>query len=444
MMALLVATAMTLLWQRRRMTSGWLPLRFERATHFLLGTCSLGTILGGEKSPMIMPTPMSFSQNTTQTHRSFYFVLIYIFSFSRSYPTVVARFAPRPISVTTVEQAILYHRSELEKAGASFEKIRADARVGNFCLLAHKCGLANALWEAEEEHLVREGLDICRKIRDIELETDPRDSHCLRRFVIDVSLEVGEWDAATAVLAKFPESVDEDLVWIAVLVYFKSRGPESKTTRKALEEAVRFNPVVYSIPIGDRLLEDGESHRCRQRAKEHYTVNGPSFGLPHNAPIFYHNYSKYFFQDPAPVSWLDGQRETLEPLLSNVDMEKPLDSPIDGSLADYFAAAVVGDVGIKKKSAAAKLGNDAVCCANCGGIGNLFKCSRCQHVCYCGRPCQLEHWKDHKAACRKSAEQQGGPQTRASDSNTTTAQERLDTLHRPVSMFRRDKIFEIS
>jgi hypothetical protein len=155
----------------------------------------------------------------------------------------VARFAPRPFSVTTVEEAIIYHRSELDKGSASYEKIRADTRVGNFRLLAHKFGLANALWEAEEEQLVREGLDIGRKMLDIEFETDPKASHGLRRFVVDLSLEVGEWDAATAVLAKFPDKVDEDMVWNAVLVFFKSRGPESK--QHARHSRKRFGSTLW-------------------------------------------------------------------------------------------------------------------------------------------------------------------------------------------------------
>jgi MYND finger len=213
--------------------------------------------------------------------------------------------------------------------------------------------------------------------------------------------------------------------WSGLLCLFISslvvRNPK---THKALEEAVRFNPVVYALLMGDRLLAGGEGFRCQQKAKSYYTAaNGRIFGLPHNAPIFYHQYSKYFVQDPALVPWLESQKETLKPFL-NIDMEKPLDSPID-SHADYFAAVAVGDIGTKKKSAASKLGTDTLCCAYCGGIGNLSKCSRCQHVSYCNRQCQLGDWKNHKAFCRTSAKEKEGQQPRASDSRTTTEREEI-------------------
>ena len=28
-----------------------------------------------------------------------------------------------------------------------------------------------------------------------------------------------------------------------------------------------------------------------------------------------------------------------------------------------------------------------------------FKCSSCQTVYYCGKTCQIRHWKDHKVLC---------------------------------------------
>ncbi|EFY89580.1 putative histone-lysine N-methyltransferase [Metarhizium acridum CQMa 102] len=40
-------------------------------------------------------------------------------------------------------------------------------------------------------------------------------------------------------------------------------------------------------------------------------------------------------------------------------------------------------------------------CANCGkGPGQLMLCGRCEAVMYCGRACQVAHFKDHKATCR--------------------------------------------
>lgn len=43
-------------------------------------------------------------------------------------------------------------------------------------------------------------------------------------------------------------------------------------------------------------------------------------------------------------------------------------------------------------------------CANCGeGSGTLSLCSRCKSVRYCGRPCQVAHFKAHKQKCLATA-----------------------------------------
>eukprot|EP01122_Echinamoeba_exundans_P004502 TRINITY_DN14558_c0_g1_i1.p1 TRINITY_DN14558_c0_g1~~TRINITY_DN14558_c0_g1_i1.p1 ORF type:complete len:219 (+),score=31.46 TRINITY_DN14558_c0_g1_i1:130-786(+) len=40
-------------------------------------------------------------------------------------------------------------------------------------------------------------------------------------------------------------------------------------------------------------------------------------------------------------------------------------------------------------------------CAKCGNPNNLMQCSGCKRVRYCGRECQVSHWKVHKAACKR-------------------------------------------
>lgn len=47
-------------------------------------------------------------------------------------------------------------------------------------------------------------------------------------------------------------------------------------------------------------------------------------------------------------------------------------------------------------------------CANCEkGPGQLMLCGRCKAVMYCGRACQVAHFKDHKATCRATVSQKG-------------------------------------
>uniref|UniRef100_A0A383V1W6 MYND-type domain-containing protein n=1 Tax=Tetradesmus obliquus TaxID=3088 RepID=A0A383V1W6_TETOB len=41
-------------------------------------------------------------------------------------------------------------------------------------------------------------------------------------------------------------------------------------------------------------------------------------------------------------------------------------------------------------------------CGNCGKyFHSLLRCKACQSVAYCGRDCQLAHWKAHKQQCKQ-------------------------------------------
>ncbi|KAL2075202.1 hypothetical protein VTL71DRAFT_144 [Oculimacula yallundae] len=47
-------------------------------------------------------------------------------------------------------------------------------------------------------------------------------------------------------------------------------------------------------------------------------------------------------------------------------------------------------------------------CANCRKVsGQLMRCGRCNEVVYCGRACQVAHFKEHKAFCRAIAAKNG-------------------------------------
>ena len=43
---------------------------------------------------------------------------------------------------------------------------------------------------------------------------------------------------------------------------------------------------------------------------------------------------------------------------------------------------------------------DTVVCARCGGEV-VLRCGRCKQVRYCGKECQVAHWKLHKGECKK-------------------------------------------
>jgi len=314
----------------------------------------------------------------------------------RSYPALVARFAPRPLSILTVEQAVKYHRSELQHITS--EQIRSDVRRGNLHSLAQSCGLAHALWEYEDESSVREALAIMKEILDFVLEVDPKDEHNLHHFVMDLMLEVGQWDDATQLLSKLVEEAEhpifsEDTIWTAVLICFKTRGPTSKTARRALERAVLFNKSVYALLVGERLLEKGELAKCRENGCHYFKRDGRWCGQPENAPIYFHRYVKYFHQEPTIFPWLKAQKNQLQPILDAGE-----------SLEQHLEDARSGDIGVRAnslKTTLSKLGKHKVCCSNCSSIGHLMTCKGCEKTAYCSRQCQRDHWKKHRVECKK-------------------------------------------
>ena len=38
-------------------------------------------------------------------------------------------------------------------------------------------------------------------------------------------------------------------------------------------------------------------------------------------------------------------------------------------------------------------------CSYCGDAGAKSRCTRCKTVFYCGRKCQVAHWRSHKQSC---------------------------------------------
>jgi hypothetical protein len=72
--------------------------------------------------------------------------------------------------------------------------------------------------------------------------------------------------------------------------------------------------------------------------------------------------------------------------------------------AEDLLSAVESGSGNSKGSASAQVTR----CASCGKVpAQLMLCGRCKAVAYCGRACQVAHFKVHKAMCRAAASKSG-------------------------------------
>jgi hypothetical protein len=75
--------------------------------------------------------------------------------------------------------------------------------------------------------------------------------------------------------------------------------------------------------------------------------------------------------------------------------------------ADVRAVSKIGSTAIKKLKASGATAEQTAylevreCCANpaCNG-GGRKRCAVCKETRYCGKPCQVSHWRMHKVGCR--------------------------------------------
>jgi MYND finger len=93
---------------------------------------------------------------------------------------------------------------------------------------------------------------------------------------------------------------------------------------------------------------------------------------------------------------------------------KPIDAEEEKKLAEEFLATSFGkDLGLTDEKFAAAGGGRAPTCPDnppCDGCSQPFagtmQCSGCESVFYCGRECQVSHWKaQHKAECAEMKQQ---------------------------------------
>ena len=152
-----------------------------------------------------------------------------------SYPSFVRQSeARRPSHVKTIAQAVVFHQAGV----AAFESNECDRAQllaqheskQHHTYAQHLYGLANALWESESLDNVVEAVAITKLL----FNTNDILKHTVNDFLLDLLLELGEWEEIVVYLNKMPNNESEKSLFTSALVWFRSRGGDSSTAKKAL------------------------------------------------------------------------------------------------------------------------------------------------------------------------------------------------------------------
>jgi len=68
-------------------------------------------------------------------------------------------------------------------------------------------------------------------------------------------------------------------------------------------------------------------------------------------------------------------------------------------------------------------------CGKCGKKGKSSRCTKCRVVCYCSKKCQVEHWPDHKKACKKASKSHKKLSIRKSKGKINSVSQLGKTIH---------------
>lgn len=344
---------------------------------------------------------------------------------------VVAR---RPLSCSLAD-AVAHHAA----AAAALEPGTRDWRLETYALaLCHF------------DHTTAAGLARYVELSDAILDCDPSDEIGVRYHLLDALLTQGNLPAAIRLLERFPEDTTEWWAWTKVyfLLVTQKKGASSKKVKRALEDAIKRNPYVFPLLVGDAgAIEDGATPNSISM-----TINGEyAYGTEGTARCYLDAFVKHWvggkIGGPELVSAVRAVgadasarwRETYgieAPQFSSAARggATPLDrTGEDATKAsnECLGAAYGGQSGLfsglnasaearQKQFEAmqnlapgfdaasasvtiAPLRADLMVCAACGKLKSkacpLKLCARCSAVAYCSTACQRQGWKQHKKAC---------------------------------------------
>jgi len=299
----------------------------------------------------------------------------------------------------------------------------------------HTYGLANALWEAEQQETVEEAIMLAEAL----LWDDPGDSFRVRDFLIDVLLEAGRWETAIALLARFGPQGDrgvalfgmhdhfapaaqagheavelgeeEDVwAWTAALLHMRITGPRSARARRAVAAAVQVSPHVFPFLTNIEPLPAG-AQGAVQGWIQVAVVRLP--GLPahfgrEKALRYVVNHARHW--NAAGTEFIQALREAgqapydaLNDRVNETTARLAAEARGSGGGGRGGAQGGVGAGGGSAANRSAGTQLPKLCAACHTTAGGLKACTRCKAVWYCSRECQKQHWKQHKKRCSQLA-----------------------------------------
>jgi hypothetical protein len=236
------------------------------------------------------------------------------------------------------------------------------------------------LWETEEPCNV---IEACRLAWEVVEGTGGSDD--ATTFLLDLLMECGDWAGAVKLLAQFEGRKTDTWVWCTPLVYFRARGAHSGIAKDAALRAMKANPHVCPLLLQDcgGLAQMGRTGTPQEQMMK--VMTGQMDKMAMEANTYYSNFAKHWYREPESIEWLRSLRAAA--------------SSGGGRGGGEKGASTSGETGFNA---------GLVSCSNCSGTSlsgqKLLLCSGCRNARYCGRQCQVEHWKGgHKAACKAAS-----------------------------------------
>lgn len=310
-----------------------------------------------------------------------------------------------------VRPTCLEEAPQLENKTSCFEpKNDASYPTAGTRWRANMYGLANAFWEMETAADVSEACALAETILVNQDTCDDADG--IATFLLDLYLESGKWDQALRLMKRFKprkqlnqQLSSEELrqvkhhkdtwAWTTALVRLRKDGADSLKANEAIRAAVHANHFVFPFLVRDKPVPDDMNAVCAVDIR--WMPDGSYF-----SPELDEMSAKRYMWTYRKHWWSAGGKEMLRAVrIAGEDAYRAACEERATSLAS--SAFGFPKVEEETQSTPRVPKSASSICAHCGKLCQVRLCAKCKAVGYCGRDCQVAHFKKHKKDCKKVA-----------------------------------------